>query len=322
MSRCFMPGCQLSSTLDGFNGFTMAGSSYACSHDVSFGTSLHSIKVDIVCILVSLRESKASTVLMYTHVGWSRIRICKSDLRADYDSSCSFATSIITKFFASLNTFLSALLRQHQLMLAARLFDNDAVMAILNMPNLLLLGMHVLPLLYDIHIEEMMTDACKSEPSLKQFEKKTNIELDILDILVDHPCRKINHQAESAETPRAYITASSLADSSKSRSEKMHGAMTISRIPNDLMEALEHLTYRGLDGVKKTIKMESLDLGLKWRVRMFKDEDEGKDEIKGLIWVNNQIAIQGTKEYAYVIMGLFSKKMFGVYVEEMKSLVG
>ncbi|GJY04294.1 lysine-specific demethylase JMJ25 isoform X1 [Tanacetum coccineum] len=32
--------------------------------------------------------------------------------------------------------------------------------------------------------------------------------------------------AESAETPRAYMTPSSVADSSKSRSEKMHGAMT------------------------------------------------------------------------------------------------
>ncbi|GKB81201.1 hypothetical protein Tco_0948096 [Tanacetum coccineum] len=159
------------------------------------------------------------------------------------------------------------------------------------MPNLLLSGMHVLPLLYDIQIEEMMTDAYKSEPSLKLFEKKTNIKLDIL---VDHPYNGFSlgirnngkilgvyldailclptaslydyvesrvddvdrytiryFKAESAETPRAYMTPSSVADSSKSRSEKMHGAMTISKIMNDLMEALEHLTYRGLDGVKK-----------------------------------------------------------------------
>ncbi|GJT84442.1 hypothetical protein Tco_1058784 [Tanacetum coccineum] len=47
-----------------------------------------------------------------------------------------------------------------------------------------------------------------------------------------------------------YMTPSSVADSSMRRSEKMHGAMTVSEITNDLMEVLEHLTYQGLNEVK------------------------------------------------------------------------
>ncbi|GJX59476.1 hypothetical protein Tco_0290866 [Tanacetum coccineum] len=50
--------------------------------------------------------------------------------------------------------------------------------------------------------------------------------------------------------------------------------------------------------------------------------DEDKDGIKGLIWVNDHIANKRRKDWASVIMGLFMKKMFGVCVEEMKSLVG
>ncbi|GJW45994.1 hypothetical protein Tco_0077640 [Tanacetum coccineum] len=54
----------------------------------------------------------------------------------------------------------------------------------------------------------------------------------------------------------------------------------------------------------------------------FEDEDEDKDEIKELIWVNKNIANKRRKDWASVIMGLFRKKMFEVCVEEIKSLVG
>ncbi|GJX69947.1 hypothetical protein Tco_0307118 [Tanacetum coccineum] len=58
--------------------------------------------------------------MLYAHIVWSRIRICKSDLRDDCDSSCTLATSAITILFVALNTFLSVLLGgKHQVMLAA-----------------------------------------------------------------------------------------------------------------------------------------------------------------------------------------------------------
>ncbi|GJZ46048.1 hypothetical protein Tco_0593644 [Tanacetum coccineum] len=57
-------------------------------------------------------------------------------------------------------------------------------------------------------------------------------------------------------------------------------------------------------------------------LKMNDEEDEDRDQIKGLIWVNNHIANIRRKDWASVIMGLFRKEMFGVCVEEMKSLVG
>ncbi|GJZ21055.1 hypothetical protein Tco_0558094 [Tanacetum coccineum] len=173
--------------------------------------------------------------MFYAHIGWSRISICKSDLRDDCDSSFTLATSAITILFVALNTFLSALLAgQHQVMLAAmtyalarqhdsetakyfeevfalRCFDvcllpwgcwipfcsivsdldaeNVFCFGIRDGGKILSVGMPILPLLYDIQIETMMIDTCKSKPSLKLFEKKTNIELDIS---IDHPCIHVN----------------------------------------------------------------------------------------------------------------------------------
>ncbi|GKE33684.1 hypothetical protein Tco_1453006 [Tanacetum coccineum] len=50
-------------------------------------------------------------------------------------------------------------------------------------------------------------------------------------------------------------------------------------------------------------------------LKMNDKEDEDKDEIKGLIWVNNHIANKRRKYWASVIIGLFRKEMLRVCVE-------
>ncbi|GJR39449.1 S-adenosyl-L-homocysteine hydrolase [Tanacetum coccineum] len=57
---------------------------------------------------------------------------------------------------------------------------------------------------------------------------------------------------------------------------------------------------------------------MRWFDQWFKDEDEDEDngEFKGLIWVNNHIANKRRKDWANMIMGLFRKKMFGVWNEK------
>ncbi|GKD04876.1 hypothetical protein Tco_1179850, partial [Tanacetum coccineum] len=50
-------------------------------------------------------------------------------------------------------------------------------------------------------------------------------------------------------------------------------------------------------------------------LKMNDEGDEDKDEIKGLIWVNNHIANKRRKDWASVIMRLFRKEMFRVIRE-------
>ncbi|GKD76863.1 hypothetical protein Tco_1339484 [Tanacetum coccineum] len=51
----------------------------------------------------------------------------------------------------------------------------------------------------------------------------------------------------------------------------------------------------------------------------FEDEDKDKDEIKGFIWVYNHIDNKRRKDWENVIIGLFRKKMFGRFEEQMEA---
>ncbi|GJT83818.1 hypothetical protein Tco_1058160 [Tanacetum coccineum] len=111
--------------------------------------------------------------------------------------------------------------------------------------------------------------------------------------------------SEYSKTKRKLVDIQAVEDPSSecSKTKAKTGAHTEELLP----------TGRYLNG-----NVENIRKGLK----MNDEEDEDKDEIKGLIWVNNHTANIRRKDWASVIMGLFRKELFGVCVEEMKSLVG